>query len=127
MVEVAAANDRVHCLKLLLSRSELTHDHALIVAARKGHSQCVKLLIAVSNPRAHQSCALSLAVLSGNQRCVDLLLPVSDPHVALRTIEHDFCDLQSYEVLERAIAHHQKQLLEKSLGDTSNSQGVRKI
>lgn len=127
MVEVAAVNGRSHCLKLLLLCSKTTHDHALILASRKGHAQCVALLIPVSNPRSHKSCALSLAVLSGHHHCIDLLLPVSDPHMALHTIRHDFCDPQLYEVLEHAITHHQKRILEESLGDTVNPCGFRKV
>lgn len=127
MIEVAAVNDRLQCLRMILSCSEMTHDRALVLAAGQGHAQCVELLIPVSNPCARNSGALSSAVVSGNQRCVDLLLPVSDPHAALDTIKHTYRNPQLYEFLERAIAQHQKQLLEETLGDASNSHGVRKM
>ena len=127
MIEVASANDRLQCLKMLLSRSELTHDQALIRAAGEGHAECVQLLIPVSNPCARNSRALSSAVVSGNQRCVDLLLPVSEPNAALDTLKNTYRNLQLYEFLEHAIARRQQHILEKSLGDTPHPHGARKI
>lgn len=127
MIEVAATNNRLPCLKMLLSGSELTHDQALIRAAGEGHAECVQLLIPVSNPCARNSMALSSAVVSGNQRCVDLLLPVSDPNEALDTLKNTYRNPQLYEFLEHAIAQQQKQRLEQSLGGVVNPQGVRKM
>jgi len=127
MIEVAATNNRIPCLKMLLSRSELTHDQALIRAAGEGHAECVQLLIPVSNPCARNSMALSSAVVSGNQRCVDLLLPVSDPNEALDTLKNTYRNPHLYAFLEHAIARRQQRILEDSLGEIPHPHGARKI
>jgi hypothetical protein len=52
---------------------------ALREAALGGHADCVKLLIPVSDPKAHESYALRWAAHEGHADCVALLLPASDP------------------------------------------------
>lgn len=53
--------------------------YALHVAAEKGHTECVRLLIPVSNPLTLDSFALRWAAEKGHTECVRLLIPVSDP------------------------------------------------
>jgi ankyrin repeat protein len=52
---------------------------ALRVAARRGHAQCVRLLIPACDALADRSNALATAAENGHLECVKLLIPVSDP------------------------------------------------
>jgi ankyrin repeat protein len=52
---------------------------ALVVAAERGHVECVRLLLPVSDALANDSCALRASARVGNANCVALLLPASDP------------------------------------------------
>ena len=56
-------------------------NNALRWAARKGHKECVELLIPVSEPKAEESEALREAADMGHKEIVELLIPVSDPKV----------------------------------------------
>ena len=68
------------CVKLLIPVSDAkAHDsYALRLAALHGQEECVRLLLPASDPLALNSQALVAAVKSGNAECVRMLLPVSD-------------------------------------------------
>lgn len=53
--------------------------YALLLAARNGHVECVRLLIPISDPKAGESLPLRWAAMNGHVECVRLLIPVSDP------------------------------------------------
>jgi ankyrin repeat protein len=76
----AAEGGHLECVKILMAVSDpLAHDsYALQLAAREGHAECVRLLIPVSDPWANDSYALQLAAERGHAECVRLLIPVSD-------------------------------------------------
>ena len=78
---LAAREGHAECVKLLIpiSDPEATESLALALAARRGHVECVKLLIPVSNPKANDSSALLQAAYHGRSDCVELLIPVSNP------------------------------------------------
>lgn len=73
------------CLDVLTSdqsdQEYFTHcfNLALCQSAQNGHSECIKLLIAVSNPKELGSLALIKAAIEGHAECVKLLIPVCDP------------------------------------------------
>ena len=48
------------------------------VAASKGHVECVRYLMEVSEPKARDSWALRAALLNGHVGCARLLVMVSD-------------------------------------------------
>ena len=83
---------------------------ALAVAADRGHSQCVCVLIALCGPR------------DGHLDCVDLLYPVSDPEEALEKLQDDgvasvvWADLQ-----ERIQSEQQKMVLHDALDTEQTS------
>ena len=54
-------------------------DLALRLAAEHGHTECVRLLIPVSNPKANKSSSLWMAAEMGHLEIVKLLIPCSDP------------------------------------------------
>lgn len=68
---------------------------ALSVAARHGHVECARLLMAVSNPKANDSGALSVAAVCGHASCVAALLPVSEnlTEAAAEARAHGFVDV----------------------------------
>lgn len=76
-LSLAAQNDCVECLRLLLPFSDPTFSdsQALRLAAYYGSSECLNLLIPVSS---HFNEALENAASQGNDKCVELLIPVSD-------------------------------------------------
>lgn len=65
------------------ANAKFKNSYALQHAAQRGHAECVRRLIPVSDPLAEESMALRWAALYGNAGCVALLLPVSDA-LALR-------------------------------------------
>ena len=84
-------------LKILIKQSNsIDCSKALIISAVNGHTECVKLLIPLSNPKTNDSEALRLASSSGHTECVKLLIPVSDPkaknNYALRWASSDGYD-----------------------------------
>lgn len=65
--------------RLLSEGVDPSHSDALSRAAYKGYSECVKLLIPLSDPKRDNSYALCMAAGSGHAECVKILIPVSDP------------------------------------------------
>jgi len=65
-------------------------NEALQLAAKLGRTQCVELLIPVSDPCVGNSNALQEAVWRNHTTCIDLLYPVSDPPAALRQLQRDY-------------------------------------
>ena len=76
-LSLAAQNDCVECLRLLLPFSDPTFSdsQALCFAAYYGSAECLSFLIPVSS---HFNEALENAASQGNNKCVELLIPVSD-------------------------------------------------
>lgn len=64
-----------------LLQKDSTEDlqEALEWAAIGGHPECIKILIPLCNPKAHDSFALRAAALNGHPACLALLIPASDP------------------------------------------------
>lgn len=77
-LEKAAANGHTECVKLLIPVSETDQDdsQALQIAAQNGHTECVKLLIPVSD--MNECTALRGAAMNGHSECVALLKDVSN-------------------------------------------------
>ena len=77
----AAENGHTDVIKLLIPISNPKDDNSklLRLAARYGHTDVVKLLIPVSDPKAIGSYALRWAAEKGHTEVVKLLIPVSDP------------------------------------------------
>lgn len=78
---LAAKNGHAECVKLLIPVSDPKAHGSLALshAASNGHLECVKLLIPVSSPKANDSRALHIASMDGHAECVKILIPVSDP------------------------------------------------
>lgn len=75
---VAARMGHTDDVARLINPSYSLNSFALEKAAEKGHAECVKLLIPVSEPGQDDSQALQLAAQNGQAECVRLLIPVSD-------------------------------------------------
>lgn len=78
----SAADGDTHALAQLLSLGADPKEfdsYALLLAARNGHTECVRLLIPISDPKAGKSLPLRWAAMYGHLECVRLLIPVSDP------------------------------------------------
>lgn len=80
---IAARVGYTDCVRLLLPLSDPLdlNSAALRVASRFGHTDCVELLIPVSDTRLDKSAALRYAAANGHAECVQRLIPVSDPLV----------------------------------------------
>lgn len=89
-LRLAAQYGRTECVKLLIPVSNIRGSYALKIAADYGHTQCVELLIPVSDPKAKDSSALSGASFYGHTPCVELLYPVSDPLIVLKQLQHQW-------------------------------------
>lgn len=77
----AIAQNNVDNLKKLIPFFDLTSDNApLRAAAELGFTECLELLIPVSDCTAHNNAALCLAAKNGHTQCVEHLIPVSNPH-----------------------------------------------
>ena len=79
---LAAEKGHAECVGLLAPLSNLTSSRsveALQSAAQLGHATCVELLIPFSNLDADYSRSLLFAAENGHAECVKLLIPVSDP------------------------------------------------
>lgn len=76
----ATAGDVSELARLLALGADPMADASrpLFDASRKGHVECVRLLIPVSNTKALDSRALRGAALAGHAECVRLLAPVSN-------------------------------------------------
>ena len=75
-----AGNDaQVSALLALGANPMRESSKALLWAAYKGHEECVRLLLPVSDPKEEMSRALRWAATNGHAECARLLLPVSDP------------------------------------------------
>lgn len=79
-LRLAARIGASECVKLLvpISDPKSCDSEALRWAARSGHAACVKLLTGVSNPKAQSSQALCQAAEEGHYECVTLLIPESE-------------------------------------------------
>lgn len=80
-LEKAAENGSAACLAVLIgasnSKNKSSRSLALLMAAARGHAECVKLLVSHANP-ATQSDALTRAAARGHFECVELLIPGSN-------------------------------------------------
>lgn len=79
-LSAAAQNGHTECVRLLIPVSEpkVNNSQALVCAALHGHTECVRLLIPVSEPKANNSEALDCAAQFGHNDCIDLLFECSD-------------------------------------------------
>jgi len=93
-LRLAAEHGHTECVRLLIpvSNPKDQYSSALQLAARHGHTQCMELLIPVSNPKEHNSYALQEASSNGHLACVELLYPVSEPAVALQQLQQHHPD-----------------------------------
>lgn len=76
----AACLGNTQCVALLLPMSNAKqHDSGpLRMAAAKGHVECVKLLTPFSDSNAREGEPLKFAAHNGHAQCVKLLIPVTD-------------------------------------------------
>lgn len=74
----AAKRGHLECVKLLVDPSKYLNNDALCEAAKNGHAQCVEYLIPISVPHDMQNRALREACYHGHVNCVQLLIPASD-------------------------------------------------
>lgn len=77
---MAAEHGHTECVRLLIPVSEphANKGYALCHAAAGGHTECVRLLIPVSDSSDRNQALISAASL-GRPECVKLLIPVCDP------------------------------------------------
>jgi hypothetical protein len=77
----AAESGHAECVRLLVAVSEPTANgsEALCWAAEGDHVECVRILLPASDPKMDNSYALRIAAHEGHADCVALLLPASDP------------------------------------------------
>ena len=81
LAELADAGDADGLARLLAQtiESPLVGSQPICNAARNGHTECVRILIPFSDPKANDSYPLRWATNHGHVECVRLLIPVSDP------------------------------------------------
>lgn len=77
LIAAARAGDAAEVARLI-SDTPSWNTVALEKAAERGHVECVKILIPVSQPAENDSFALWWAAEKGHTECVRLLIPVSD-------------------------------------------------
>ncbi len=80
------------------------NSNALQLAAYYGHTECVKLLIPVSDPKVNDSAALQWATINDHTDCVDLLFDISVAHMALQCLQDEYPDYpHTWQYLEEKI------------------------
>lgn len=78
------AMGHTECVRLLIPVSDpRDYNTALWLASGSDSVECVKLLLTVADPKHKDSQALVSAVVRKNQEIIDVLYPVSDPDKAL--------------------------------------------
>ncbi len=87
------------------------------------------MLIAVSNPKEHNSVALQLAATNGHTQCVELLYPVSDPIVALEKLQYEYPnEPKKWRYLEEMVeSEHVRNALNSEVGTTAAVKVQRKL
>ena len=77
---ISAAKGHTECVKLLIpvSDQKTNKSEALRWSCYNGHAECAKLLISVSDQKTNNQ-ALGWATCNGHTECVKILIPVSDP------------------------------------------------
>lgn len=80
-LRLAAKKGHADCVKFLIPVSDPTaqNSFALQLAVDGNRLECARLLIPVSNPAADRSRALRIAAMNGHAECAALLIPLSDP------------------------------------------------
>lgn len=94
-LQQAAKNGHIECVKRLVAESDVDKSNALQWAAHNGHVDCLNVLIPLSTKKTKNNIALSWAAKNGHVECVKLLLPTCDPKA------------NSSEALYRACQHNQ--------------------
>lgn len=83
MLIIASSNGDHRALKALLPQGRAVDSallrNALCSAARKGHAECIKIMILAASPGTDFSMPLCWAARHGQTECVKLLIPVADP------------------------------------------------
>ena len=81
---MAASKGHTECVELLIpvSNPKIDNSYPLRIAIVYGHTDCALLLIPFSEPKFGNSEALFLAVQQGSVECVKSLLPVSEPQLS---------------------------------------------
>lgn len=100
----------------------------LVVAAKHGNADCVRLLLNVFDARAQDSRALCVAALEERVECVDLLYPHSCPQTALKQLKIHYPDSAfAHSLLEHAIDRQQRQVLVEATQTCGRDAPGRKI
>lgn len=127
----AACGGKLECVKLLLPFSDpLANSQCLSLVAQNGYVEIVRVLIAVCDPKDHNSNALYAAAVALRHECIDLLLPVSDAELVLKQLKGNFPEYpQFYAPVEDFVtAQRQKKMLEEAVDDTpTGARMARKI
>jgi len=143
----AAHGGHVECLETLLAGAGFSPPHpyfyqtfnagfaavcdnhiALVVAAKHGNADCVRLLLNVLDARANNSQALCMAALEEHVECVDLLYPHSCPLTALKQLKIHYPDSAfAHSLLEHAIDRHQRKVLVEATNTCGRDAPGRKI
>lgn len=116
-------------LKFLLPRLSRDNSTAVLqIAAQYGQSECLQLLIPVSDPKVSNSRPLWLAARCQHTTCVDLLFPVSDVEHVFASLQRE-CPLNSkfWGYLEHKICQHQQQLLSAEIASVGCVSRGRKM
>lgn len=89
-------------------------DFPLYHVVGNGHTECVRLLIPISNPKFNNSYSLHLAVLHSHTACIDLLVGVSDASLVLHNLQREH-PTRCWQYLEEKIAQHQHEMLNNEI------------
>lgn len=130
-LSVAAQHGQTSVLEFMIGAgfAAVCDNHiALVVAAKHGNADCVRLLLNVLDARANNSQALCMAALEEHVECVDLLYPHSCPLTALKQLKIHYPDSAfAHSLLEHAIDRHQRKVLVEATNTCGRDAPGRKI
>lgn len=130
ILSAAAKNGCTECVKLLISVTDPNHDESLALreAVREGHIDCVKLLIPVSDP-LHYAASLRLASIFAHTQCVDMLFELSNAQMVLDSLKVSYPDEPlKWDYLEHKISQRQRNTLVCAIEMVSDGkQQIRKM
>ena len=120
---LTSANGHTECVKLLIPVSDPKNCNALSWASISGHAECVKFLIHVSDPKINNSYALRMAAEKDHFDCVELLLPHSD----ISKWDNNNWSFISFNVKQIIVSYFSKIFLEQNISINNKQISETKI
>lgn len=104
---LAAMRGHAECVKLLapISNAMASESRALVYAATHGHAERVAHLIPFCSSKADNSVALLWAGGNDSHECFKLIIPISEPLIDLAAVLGEAIDFGHADIVSFMLAH----------------------